>query len=95
MSPGCSLFHSQNEITLAQLVNLVLRLLDDSYPSSNPSSLMIRKISTMREYFDIAKTFDVLGWFAPVTIVVKILLQRVWEEKVDWDDCVGCIGESS
>ena len=35
---------------------------------------------------DIAKNFDVFGWFAPVTIVVKILLQRVWEEKVDWDD---------
>ena len=34
---------------------------------------------------DIAKNFDVFGWFAPVTIVVKILLQCVWEEKVDWN----------
>ena len=37
---------------------------------------------------DIAKTFDVLGWFSPTIITVKILLQRLWEEKVDWDDVV-------
>ena len=37
---------------------------------------------------DIAKTFDVLGWFAPTLIKAKILLQRLWEQKVDWDDPV-------
>ena len=35
---------------------------------------------------DIAKTFDVLGWFSPTIIKVKILLQLLWELKVDWDD---------
>ena len=35
---------------------------------------------------DIAKTYDVLGWFAPVIIKAKILLQSVWESKVDWDE---------
>ena len=37
---------------------------------------------------DIAKTFDVLGWFAPVIIKAKILLQRLWEEGLGWDDPV-------
>ena len=37
---------------------------------------------------DIAKTFDVLGWFSPSTIKAKILLQRLWEQRVDWDDSV-------
>ena len=37
---------------------------------------------------DIAKTFDVLGWFSPAIITVKILLQRVWEEGIDWDEPV-------
>ncbi len=37
---------------------------------------------------DIAKTFDVLGWFSPATIKVKILLQKVWEERIDWDNPV-------
>ena len=35
---------------------------------------------------DVAKVFDVLGWFSPVTIEMKILLQRLWEIKLDWDD---------
>ena len=37
---------------------------------------------------DIAKTYDVLGWFAPAIIKVKILLQKTWEAKIGWDDCV-------
>ena len=35
---------------------------------------------------DVAKTFDVLGWFSPAIIKVKILMQRLWELKIDWDD---------
>ena len=34
----------------------------------------------------IGKIFDVLGWFSPVLIEMKIHLQRLWEEKIDWDD---------
>ena len=37
---------------------------------------------------DIAKTFDVLGWFSPTLIKAKILFQRVWEHRIDWDDKV-------
>lgn len=37
---------------------------------------------------DIAKTFDVLGWFSPSVIKAKILLQKIWERKVDWDEIV-------
>ena len=35
---------------------------------------------------DIAKTFDILGWFSPSVMKIKILLQRVWELKVGRDD---------
>ena len=35
---------------------------------------------------DIARTFDVLRWFSPAIIEVKILLQRVWELKIGWDE---------
>ena len=37
---------------------------------------------------DIAKTYDVLGWFSPVIVTAKILLQRLWEERLQWDDPV-------
>ncbi len=37
---------------------------------------------------DIAKTYDVLGWFAPSVVMVKVLLQRVWEARIGWDETV-------
>ena len=37
---------------------------------------------------DIAKTNDVLGWFSPVIVTAKILLQHLWEERLQWDDPV-------
>ena len=37
---------------------------------------------------DVAKTFDILGWFCPSIILIKILLQQLWEQKIDWDDVV-------
>ncbi len=37
---------------------------------------------------DVAKTFDVLGWFSPSTIKVKTLMQRLWEMRVGWDEPV-------
>ena len=37
---------------------------------------------------DVAKTFDTLGWFSPSTIKAKILMQQLWELKIDWDDPV-------
>ena len=37
---------------------------------------------------DVAKVFDALGLFSPVTVKMKILLQRLWEVKLDWDDPV-------
>ena len=37
---------------------------------------------------DVAKTYDVLGWFSPSIIKSKILLQKLWECKIDWDETV-------
>ncbi|XP_029161712.1 uncharacterized protein LOC114933354 [Nylanderia fulva] len=35
---------------------------------------------------DIAKFFDPLGWATPVIIRAKILMQRLWIAKCDWDE---------
>ena len=37
---------------------------------------------------DVARTFDVLGWFSPATIKLKILFQHLWELKLEWDAIV-------
>ena len=35
---------------------------------------------------DVARTFDVLGWFAPSTVCMKILTQSLWETRTGWDE---------
>lgn len=47
---------------------------------------VVDKVTKRTLVLDIAKVFNVLGWFAPTTISMKILLQRIWKLKVDWDD---------
>ena len=37
---------------------------------------------------DVARTFDVLGWLSPAILPMKVLFQKLWEEKLDWDDKV-------
>lgn len=34
----------------------------------------------------IAKIFDPLGLLGPIVIRVKILIQKLWEQKINWDD---------
>ena len=44
------------------------------------------KTSTKRSILSaISKLYDPMGWLAPVTIVGKILLQKLWLQKQDWD----------
>ena len=49
-------------------------------------SPLIANITKRALVSNIAKTYDVLGWFSPAIIKVKILLQQLWEQKVGWDD---------
>ena len=37
---------------------------------------------------EIAKVYDILGLFSPSVIKIKLLLQRLWEAGIDWDDPV-------
>lgn len=49
-----------------------------------PSDVVTKRILVA----DVARIFDAFGYFAPVTVKMKILLQRVWEQHIDWDDPV-------
>ena len=37
---------------------------------------------------DVAKVYDIVGWYFPVTVTMKILLQKILELRVYWDDFV-------
>lgn len=44
------------------------------------------KITKRTILSETAKIFDPLGLLAPVIITAKIILQRLWTEKLDWDE---------
>ena len=37
---------------------------------------------------NIARLFDILGWCSPTIILMKIMLQRLWESNLAWDEPV-------
>lgn len=47
------------------------------------STEILTKRKTLSE---IAKLFDPLGWLAPITVSAKILMQRIWQAELDWDE---------
>ncbi len=53
--------------------------------SITASSIVPTKRNILSE---IAKTFDPLGWLAPVTINAKLILQRIWLRGHNWDESV-------
>lgn len=46
----------------------------------------ITKITKRTVSSDLARIFDPLGLFGPVTVKAKIFMQQLWELKVDWDE---------
>ncbi len=62
--------------------------LKDCFKLSTPSPTPLETLTKRGLVSDVAKTFDALGWFSPSTIKAKILMQKLWELKVDWDDPV-------
>ncbi|XP_065356180.1 uncharacterized protein LOC135950572 [Calliphora vicina] len=59
--------------------------LDVFYFRVNP--IARRSHYTKREVLStIAKLFDPVGWLGPVLVVAKMLMQKVWQDQIDWDE---------
>ena len=55
--------------------------------SEKPSILAHEHLVTKREVLqDLSKIFDPLGFVAPVVIRAKILMQKLWQMKITWDE---------
>ncbi|XP_073965607.1 uncharacterized protein [Choristoneura fumiferana] len=37
---------------------------------------------------DVAKLYDPLGWIAPVVVMAKIFIQKLWLSGLEWDECL-------
>ena len=60
---------------------------DKLHLSEKSSILAHGHLTTKREVLqDLSKIFDPLGFVAPVVIRAKILMQKLWQLKITWDE---------
>ena len=60
----------------------------DHFHVSTPSLALNAGPTKRQVASDVARTFDLLGWFAPSVVVLKILLQSLWKLGMTWDEPV-------
>ena len=80
--------HSISESEHTKAFGLESNISTDTFYITTPNLLPTESMTKRILVADIVKVFDVLGWFAPAVDSVKILLQQVWKEGIDWDDLV-------
>ena len=62
--------------------------LDAFHPTVTKCESLMKGATKRLLLSNIARAYEVLGWCSPSVIKVKILMQRLWEEKLGWDDDV-------
>ena len=60
----------------------------DTFRPMVPTDYADGKLTKRKLLSSIAGLFDVLGWCSPAIILPKTLLQRLWEERLGWDETV-------
>ena len=65
--------------------------LDSFHPMIAANFIPSRELTKRTLTSDIARVYDILGWCSPTVVKLKILLQRIWDEKLGWDELVSPI----
>ena len=82
--PSCLIKYSEN---YAKVLGLEWDITDTFRPMVS-SACEAGRLTKWQLMSSIAKPFDIMGWFSPAIIIPKVLLQRLWEERVGWDEMV-------
>jgi len=48
----------------------------------------VKQLTKRQLLGEVARVYDPCGWLAPLVVVSKLILQRLWKEKVAWDEKV-------
>ena len=74
--------------TFTKILGVEWDSVSDTFRPMIPSYSPEEELTKRTLVSHIARLFDVLGWCSPAIIKPKILLQRLWEEKLGWDELV-------
>lgn len=76
------------ETSYSKTLGIEWNVATDHFRLNISNSPSVTEVTKRNIVSDVAKVFDALGFFSPATVKMKILLQRLWETKLDWDDPV-------
>lgn len=84
--------HSNDENNLIKLNNLV-KVLGIGWKKSTDNFNYIITLPEQEQFVtkrqilsEIARLFDPMGWIAPIMIIAKIYIQKLWKSGLGWDD---------
>ena len=59
----------------------------DTLTITAPNTQILNAVDTKRKLLqDVTMIFDPLGYFLPIILAVKLLLQKLWINGIDWDE---------
>lgn len=72
--------------SIIKILGLTWNRCDDSYHYTVTLPALHRSVTKRHIISHIARLFDPLGWVAPVIIVAKIIIQKIWLAGITWDE---------
>ncbi|XP_029340892.1 uncharacterized protein LOC115033071 [Acyrthosiphon pisum] len=87
--------HQIKEISFKEDIDFTIKILGINWNTTNNTFTFkaepMKVIShlTKRELLSkIARNFDPCGWLAPLVVVAKLIMQQLWQERLEWDDTI-------
>ena len=86
LTDSCEVHTFSEAIKYSKTLGVEWNVATDQFRLNISKPPSVNKMTKRNVVSDVAKVFDALGLFSPATVKMKILLQRLWEIKLDWDD---------
>lgn len=73
---------------LVKVLGVIWNRLTDNFEYTINLPEPTQPITKRQILSEVAKLYDPLGWIAPVVVVAKMVIQKLWRSRLEWDDVV-------
>ncbi|CAI6354820.1 unnamed protein product [Macrosiphum euphorbiae] len=85
--------HQIKEISFKEDIDSTIKILGINWNTTNDTFTIkaepmkvISHLTKIELLSEIARNFDPCGWLAPLVAVAKLIMQQLWQERLEWDD---------